>query len=218
MRIHKEGRIFLLGTLPVLLATQWVVAKHYSTSHWSYIFFTSVSTLLYIFFIYFFRDPQRTISLDDNKILSPADGEVVVIQELEVDEYLHERRIQVSIFMSPFNVHVNRSPISGTVKYFKYHPGENLVAWHPKSSIKNERTTIVVEHKKGFQILFRQIAGFVARRIRCYCKEEDYLEQGNEFGFIKFGSRADVFLPLDAKINVHLGEKVKGGLSVLAEL
>jgi len=218
MSIHREGRTFLLVVLVILLAVHFVINKYYTTNRPGYILFTAASLLVYAFLIYFFRDPHRAISLHPNEVIAPADGKVVVIQEVDVDEYLQDRRIQVSIFMSPLNVHVNRSPISGVVKYLKYHPGKYLVAWHPKSSVKNERTTVVVEHQKGTQVLFRQIAGFLARRIRFYCQEGDHLQQGSEFGFIKFGSRLDVFLPLDAKIKVSLGEKVKGGLSTLAEL
>ena len=218
MRIHREGRSFLLVTLAILLVSHFIINKYYNTNNLKYAVFTAISVLFYLFLVHFFRDPHRAISLNPNNVIAPADGKVVVLEEVDVDEYLHERRIQVSIFMSPLNVHVNRSPIAGIVKYFKYHPGKYLVAWHPKSSVKNERTTIVVEHQNGAQILFRQIAGFLARRIRFYCHEGDHLEQGSEFGFIKFGSRVDVFLPLDAKIKVRPGEKVKGGISVLAEL
>lgn len=218
MRIHKEGINILVVALLVLVALHFIITKYYTTSRYIYILFLVIGILGYAWLLYFFRDPQRTIALDPNHVLSPADGEVVLIKEVEVDEYLHERRIQVSVFMSPFNVHVNRSPLSGIVKYFKYHPGKYLVAWHPKSSTLNERTTIVVENQKGIQVLFRQIAGFMARRICFYVQEGSQLQQGEEFGFIKFGSRADIFLPLDAKIKVNLGEKVKGGISVLAEL
>jgi phosphatidylserine decarboxylase len=151
-------------------------------------------------------------------VLCPADGKVVVIEETEEPEFLKDKRIQVSVFMSPVNVHVNRNPISGVVKYFKYHPGKYLVAWHPKSSTENERTTVVTENKVGQQVLFRQIAGALARRIVWYVKEGDKVEQGEQFGFIKFGSRVDVFLPLGSKINVEIGEVVKGGTTILAEL
>jgi phosphatidylserine decarboxylase len=143
---------------------------------------------------------------------------VVVIEEITEPEYLKDKRIQISVFMSPVNVHVNRNPISGIVKYFKYHPGKYLVAWDPKSSTENERTTTVVEHAKGFEILYRQIAGALARRIVWYMKEGDKVEQAEQFGFIKFGSRVDVFLPLGTKINVNLNEVVKGGVTVLATL
>jgi phosphatidylserine decarboxylase len=151
-------------------------------------------------------------------VLCPADGKVVVIEETEEPEFLKDRRIQISVFMSPVNVHVNRNPVAGVVKYFRYHPGKYLVAWHPKSSTENERTTVVIENSKGIPVLFRQIAGAMARRIVWYVKEGDKVEQGQQFGFIKFGSRVDVFLPLGTKINVGLGEVVKGGRTVLATL
>lgn len=218
MRIHKEGTIILLIASIVLLGTHIILAKYSTITPLRYVLFTIISTLLYGWIIYFFRDPHRVISLQEQCVLAPADGTIVAIKEVYEDEYLQDNRIQISVFMSPFNVHVNRNPISGIVKFFKYHPGKYLVAWHPKSSTKNERTTVVVAHKKGVQVLFRQIAGFLARRIKVYLREGEQVQQGNEFGFIKFGSRVDVFLPLDAKIEVRLGEKVKGGTSVLAAL
>lgn len=151
-------------------------------------------------------------------VLAPADGKVVVIEETEETEYLNEKRIQISIFMSPLNVHVNRNPVGGIVKYIKYHAGKYLVAWHPKSSTENERNTIVYELTDGLQILTRQIAGAVARRIKYYIAENDQVAQGAEFGFIKFGSRVDVFVPLDAAIKVEVDQKAKAGRTVLAEL
>ena len=186
--------------------------------HRNYALFTAISTLFYGWLMYFFRDPHRVIFQQAACVLAPADGKIVAIQKVYENEYLQDNRIQVSVFMSPFNVHVNRNPISGIVKFFKYHSGKYLVAWHPKSSVNNERTTIVVEHAQGVQVLFRQIAGFLARRIKFYLQEGEQVYQGSEFGFIKFGSRVDVFLPLNVKLKVSLGEKVKGGISVLAEL
>ncbi|MCU0317787.1 MAG: phosphatidylserine decarboxylase family protein [Amoebophilaceae bacterium] len=219
MRIHREGRAILLAASVFLLSIHSVVLFRYgATAHRYYASFTAVSVLLYAWLIYFFRNPYRVISQREAYVLAPADGTVVAIQEVYEDEYLRDNRVQISVFMSPFNVHVNRNPISGIVKFFKYHPGRYLVAWHPKSSTKNERTTIVVEHAQGVQVLFRQIAGFIARRIKSYVREGDRVQQGSECGFIKFGSRVDVFLPLDAKLRVSLGQKVKGGSSVLAEL
>ncbi|MGZ6540159.1 MAG: phosphatidylserine decarboxylase family protein, partial [Bacteroidia bacterium] len=164
----------------------------------------------------FFRNPKRTIVINENNIIAPADGKVVVIEEVTESEYFKDKRIQISIFMSPINVHINRYPISGIVKYSKYHPGLFLVAWHPKSSTDNERTTIVVEHKNGQQILFRQIAGAMARRIVNYAKEGDNAVQGDEFGFIKFGSRVDLLLPTSIKVKVALEQKVKGRQTVIA--
>ena len=154
--------------------------------------------------------------MDENKILAPADGKIVVIEQVMENEFFKDKRIQLSIFMSPLNVHVNRNPVSGIVKYFKYHPGKYLVAWHPKSCTENERTTIVIKNAKG-EILFRQIAGAMARRIVYYVKEKDSVKQGEDMGFIKFGSRVDVLLPLNAKLKVGLGDVAVGAETVLAE-
>lgn len=165
--------------------------------------------------VQFFRNPVRTTPYSEFSVICPADGKVVVIEEVEEPEYFRDMRKQVSIFMSPLNVHVNRYPIEGEVKYQKYYPGKYLVAWHPKSSTENERTTVVVEGSKG-SVLFRQIAGAVARRIICYAKPGDKAAQGADFGFIRFGSRVDIFLPLDCKVNVKLNQVVRGGETVLA--
>lgn len=218
MTFHKEGYtslalcilfIFVLNAaiqfyFPQAIVFKWII----------YI----LSFLLFVIIVQFFRSPNLLITQDEKVVLCPADGKVVVIEETEEAEFLKDKRIQVSVFMSPVNVHVNRNPISGVVKYFKYHPGKYLVAWHPKSSTENERTTVVTENKVGQQVLFRQIAGALARRIVWYVKEGDKVEQGEQFGFIKFGSRVDVFLPIGSKINVEIGEVVKGGTTVLAEL
>jgi len=166
----------------------------------------------------FFRVPVRTTVKNPKHIIAPADGKVVVIEEVVETEYFKEPRRQVSIFMSPINVHINFNPIAGIVSYFKYHPGKYLVAWHPKSSTDNERTTVVVKHNNGTEVLFRQIAGALARRICWYVKEGQTVEQGSEFGFIKFGSRIDIYLPLDAKILVNLEDRPVGGETVIAEL
>lgn len=202
----------------MLLIAHAIFIQYGTIIHRNYIFFSIISTLLYAFLVYFFRDPIRIVTPQEESVLAPADGKIVAIQQVYEDEYFHDSRIRVSIFMSPLNVHVNSHPISGLVKFFRYHPGKYLVAWHPKSSTKNERTTIVVEHEAGASILFRQIAGFLARRIRFYLQEGEVVQQGSECGFIKFGSRVDVFLPLDAKVKVRLGEKVQGRISVLAAL
>ena len=218
MTIHKEGYtsialcilfIFILNAvinflLPDVIWFKWVI----------YI----LSFALFIIILQFFRSPNIKVIQNDEHVICPADGKVVVIEETEESEYLKDKRIQVSVFMSPINVHINRNPISGIVKYFKYHPGKFLVAWHPKSSTENERTTVVIENKKGVAVLFRQIAGALARRIVCYSVEGEQAEQGEEFGFIKFGSRVDIFLPLGTEIKVGLGEVVKGGITVLAHL
>lgn len=214
--IHREGTYLLLTALGVLVALNLVVIKAVPMARWGAITLVIASVLLYLWMLYFFRNPSRDIIAQPQAILSPADGKIVAIQKVYEDEYMQKECIQVSIFMSPFNVHVNRSPISGTIQYFKYHPGKYLVAFHPKSSTKNERTTVVVKRQDGMQLLFRQIAGFVARRIVFYPQAGDMLSQGQEVGFIKFGSRLDVFLPLDAQVVVNLGETVQGGISILA--
>ena len=180
--------------------------------------FILVSIIFYLLILQFFRNPSISVPTNEEHVLAPADGKVVVIEEVTETEYFNEPRKQISIFMSPVNVHVNRSPVAGLVKFFKYHPGKYLVAWHPKSSTDNERTTIVVETKNGVQVLFRQIAGALARRIRWYVEEGQKVEQGGEFGFIKFGSRVDIFLPLDAKVTVNIGDKTKGGRTIIAEM
>lgn len=176
----------------------------------------ALSVFLLITVLQFFRNPSRTFTKGEDLIICPADGKVVVIEKTFEQEYLKKECLQVSIFMSPINVHINRFPVSGKVSYVRYHPGLYLVAWHPKSSTDNERTTVVVE-KNGKSILFRQIAGALARRIVYYCKEGDQAQQTEEFGFIKFGSRVDLFLPLDTQINVKLNEVVKGGVSILGK-
>ncbi len=217
MTIHKEGYTSIAITVLVIAVANALV--HYfipgnTLVVWSvYV----LSFLLLITILQFFRSPKRNIIIDENMILCPADGKVVVIEETEETEYFHDRRIQVSIFMSPVNVHINRNPVSGIVKFFRYHPGKYLVAWHPKSSTLNERTTIAVETAAGKEVLFRQIAGALARRIVWYVKEGESVKQGEEFGFIKFGSRVDVFLPLGTNVQVSVGDKVSGGLTVLGK-
>ncbi|MFN7331336.1 MAG: phosphatidylserine decarboxylase family protein, partial [Bacteroidota bacterium] len=174
--------------------------------------------VFYLLILQFFRSPVFTINQNEKHVIAPADGKVVVIEEADEPEYLKSRRKQISIFMSPVNVHVNRMPVGGTISYFKYHPGKYLVAWHPKSSTENERTTVATKMPNGTEVLFRQIAGALARRIKWYVQQGQTLKQGDEFGFIKFGSRVDIFLPLDAKINVKIGDVTKGGRTVIAEL
>jgi phosphatidylserine decarboxylase len=185
---------------------------------WLFLLLSLGALVMAYLIIQFFRVPSRVFSFTDNDILCPADGKVVVIEEVTESEYFKDRRIQVSIFMSPMNVHVNYNPISGLIKYVKYHPGLFLVAWHPKSSTDNERTTMVIEHSSGKEVLFRQIAGAVARRICYYVQPGQTVKTGDEFGFIKFGSRVDVLLPLDCKINVKIGDTVKAKLTKLGEL
>jgi phosphatidylserine decarboxylase len=192
----------------------------FTVTGWTWLFLLlSLGALVMAYLIIqFFRVPNRVFSFTDNDILCPADGKVVVIEEVTESEYFKDRRIQVSIFMSPMNVHVNYNPISGLMKYVKYHPGLFLVAWHPKSSTDNERTTMVIEHSSGKEVLFRQIAGAVARRICYYVQPGQTVKTGDEFGFIKFGSRVDILLPLDCKINVKIGDMVKAKLTKLGEL
>lgn len=214
--IHKEGRKIVITTFLALLLINVLLIKILNINKWIENGFLVWSIFFFCFVLYFFRNPKRNIITDDNKIIAPADGKVVVIEEVDVDEYFSEKKIQVSIFMSPSNVHVNRTPIGGEVKYTAYHPGKYLVAWHPKSSTENERTTIVIDNG-SVEVMMRQIAGKVARRIVYNLEEGDDVKQGLDFGFIKFGSRVDLFLPLDTKINVKLGQKVKGGITVVGE-
>ena len=174
--------------------------------------------IIFILILQFFRNPKRHTRLNDAQVISPVDGKVVIIKEVEEPEYFNDKRLQVSIFMSPLNVHVTRYPVGGKVVFSKYHSGKYLVAWHPKSSEKNERTTIVVENPVFGKVLYRQIAGAVARRIVNYAKTKQTVVQGNDAGFIKFGSRVDLFLPLDTKIDIKLNQKVRGGETVIAKL
>lgn len=214
--IHREGYTILITTALALTILCIVVFK-FSGYSWLKYLMLFASVVIFGLFLQFFRNPSRKTVVNENHVIAPADGEIVVIEEVEEPEYFNGKRLQVSIFMSPFNVHVNRNPISGIVSYFKYHPGKYLVAWHPKSSTENERSTTVIKNAQGEEVLFRQIAGAVARRIRYYVKEGDSVQQGNEMGFIKFGSRVDVFLPLSAKVKVKIGDKPRGGETVLAE-
>ena len=216
MTFHKEGIPSLIITV-FLVAILNYIAFYFCPSCTIIIWLVYLlSAFLLITILQFFRNPKRNIVLNENHIIAPADGKVVVIEEVVETEYFNEKRLQISIFMSPINVHINRFPISGLVKYSKYHPGLFLVAWHPKSSLENERTTIVVEHKNGQAVLFRQIAGALARRIVNYSKEGQIAIQGDEFGFIKFGSRVDLFLPLNVKVKVNLNQKVCGRETIIA--
>ncbi|MBL7864824.1 MAG: phosphatidylserine decarboxylase family protein [Cyclobacteriaceae bacterium] len=218
MTIHKEGRTLLFVLLIVLFGLNWLIASFFPERELVQQIVMGASIVFYLIILQFFRSPVFNIVKNDKQILAPADGKVVVIEETDEPEYLKSRRRQISIFMSPVNVHVNRMPVGGTISYFKYHPGKYLVAWHPKSSTENERTTVVARMKDGTQVLFRQIAGALARRIKWYVKEGDLLDQGQEFGFIKFGSRVDVFLPMNSTIKVTVGQVTKGGRTVIAEL
>lgn len=218
MTIHKEGYATLGITLLAIVALNIIGDQFLSNYQVVRIFILVMSVIFFFAILQFFRHPSRKTSINERFVIAPADGKVVVIEETEETEILKDKRIQVSIFMSPINVHVNRYPVSGKVIFCKYHPGLYLVAWHPKSSTENERTTVVIENSSKTPVLMRQIAGAVARRIVCYSKEGDVATQGGEMGFIKFGSRVDVFLPLNAKMKVLLNQKVTGGETVLAEL
>lgn len=218
MTIHREGHTILFILLIVLFGLNWLVFAYYPESPLVQNSAILVSVIFYLLILQFFRNPLFEITQNTKHVLAPADGKVVVIEETEEQEYFNARRKQISIFMSPVNVHVNRSPVSGVISFFKYHPGKYLVAWHPKSSLENERTTVAVKMQDGAEVLFRQIAGALARRIKWYVKEGQSIEQGQEFGFIKFGSRVDIFLPLDAKITVKVGDVTKGGRTIIAEL
>ncbi len=215
MRIHKEGNVTILITL-IFISTIWLIFNYFFPYQSIYhIILYILGLLLWSCSFLFFRVPKRNINIDNNRVICPADGKIVVIEVVEEPEFFKGKRLQVSVFMSPLNVHVNWFPISGIIKYFKYHPGEHLVAFHPKSSTENERTTLVIENGNK-SVLVRQIAGAVARRIVCYAKENENVIQGEPFGIIKFGSRVDIFLPCDAKINVKLNEIVKGKKTTIA--
>lgn len=218
MTIHREGRRLLVIVFVVLLILNLTVAGVWPAADVFRSILLFASAFLFLFFLQFFRVPRIDAPLGNDLVLSPANGKVVVIEPTMVDEFIEERRIQISIFMRVFDVHNNRHPVSGTVRYMAYHPGRYLVAWHPKSSAENERTTVVYETVHGILLPLRQIAGVLARRIKYYVSEGDKAVQGQEFGFIKFGSRLDVFLPLDSEVLVKNGDIVKGGKTVLARL
>jgi len=218
MKIHKEGRRILFVTLLVLIALNLVLYYWNKGNDLVNYLVTGATVIIFLLILQFFRSPFRHMFTHEDLLLAPADGKVVVIEKVHEPEYFDDERMQISIFMSPINVHVTRNPISGIVKYFKYHPGNYLVAWHPKSSTLNERTTVVVESDAGPLVLFRQIAGAMARRIVWYVNEGDEVTQGEEFGFIKFGSRVDLFVPLDTVVKVEMGQKVKGGETVICQL
>lgn len=217
MKIHKEGYPTILVTTiivaVILLLTVLLIMPRYPIIGW--IVAVGITGLL-IFILSFFRIPNRDYTEGDDVIIAPCDGTVVVIEEVEADEYFKDKRLQLSIFMSPLNVHVNRNPVSGEVLYSQYHKGKYLVAWHPKSSTENERHSVVYKHKDK-EMLVKQIAGALAKRIVNYLKPGDSVKQGSEMGFIKFGSRVDLLLPLDTKVEVKINQKVKGGMTVLGK-
>ena len=209
---HKEG--YQIIVISLLITSSLIISLEYSINK------VEIKLLLkllcFIFFVLilqFFRNPKRNVKLNDKSILAPADGKIVIIKEVFEKEFYKEKRLQVSIFMSPFNVHVTRYPVGGEIIFSKYHPGKYLFAWHPKSSELNERTSVVIKNKVFGNILYRQIAGALARRIVNYASEGGKIKQGEESGFIKFGSRLDIFLPLKTKVNVNMNQMVKGGVS-----
>ncbi len=214
--IHREGYTIISITL-VIISFIFAIANLILPEPWNWLILAGLA-VLFIFVVQFFRNPKRLINQTDNNLIyAPADGKVVVIEEAEEPEYFNNKRLMISIFMSPLNVHCNRNPVSGVVKYKHYHSGKYLVAWHPKSSTENERTTVVIDNGNA-EILVRQIAGAVARRIKNYLQVGQEVKQGGEMGFIKFGSRVDVFLPLDASIHVKIGQAVRGNVDVIAKL
>lgn len=207
-----------MGIAVILLIVVNLLAQTFIYTYWIKIAILIGTVLLFFLIIQFFRNPKRNTEINTSHILAPVDGKVVVIEEVFEKEYFNDKRLMVSVFMSPINVHVTRHPIGGVVKYSKYHPGKYLVAWHPKASEENERTTVVVENDVVGEILYRQIAGALAKRIVNYAKVGEEVVQGSDSGFIKFGSRVDVFLPLGTEIDVKLNQKVKGGISLIAKV
>lgn len=214
---HKEGFKIIINTF-LLCAAIALLAEYRIDHFWIQKSLQILSVVILVLVLQFFRNPKRVTSLNERHIISPVDGKVVIVEEVYEKEYFKDKRVQVSIFMSPLNVHVTRYAICGSVVFSKYHPGKYFVAWHPKSSVLNERTTVVVENKSVGQILYRQIAGAVARRIVNYAKVGDEAVQGADAGFIKFGSRVDLFLPIGMKINVQKDQIVKGGVDCIAEV
>lgn len=214
---HKEGfkiiLITIFSAIIIALAAEFLIESVLIKR-----IILAAVIFLFVLVLQFFRNPKRAFLVDDNTVVSPVDGKVVVIEEVFEKEYFKDKRLQVSVFMSPINVHVTRHPISGTVKYSKYHPGKYLVAWHPKASEENERTSVVVENSSIGAVLYRQIAGALAKRIVNYAQEGQTVIQGSDSGFIKFGSRVDLYLPLGTKLDVTLNQKVKGGLSTIAKV
>lgn len=214
---HKEGgKIILISTTATVIFL--LLIDKFVEQNWLRMTLMLLVLAVLILILQFFRNPKRYTEISDENIIAPVDGKVVVIEEVFETEYFNERRLQVSIFMSPINVHVTRYPVNGKVKYSKYHPGKYLVAWHPKASTENERTTVVVENRLFGEILYRQIAGALAKRIVNYAKEGMQVVQGTDAGFIKFGSRVDLYLPIGTKVDVKLGQKAVGGKTVIARV
>ena len=216
IRFHKEG--YKIITIALILSIAGILlAEKFIDILWLVKTIQIIIIAFLIIVLQFFRNPKRVAPLKEHALVAPVDGKVVVIEEVEEPEYFKDKRLQVSIFMSPINVHVTRYAMSGIIKYSKYHPGKYLVAWHPKASTDNERTSVVINNKSFGDVLYRQIAGALAKRIVNYAKEGDKVVQGTDAGFIKFGSRVDLYLPLGTKLNVSIGDVVKGGIQVIAE-
>lgn len=213
---HKEGAKIILGTT-VFVTALILLADEFINLTWIRMTIQIIGLVLLILVLQFFRNPKRYTQNDDNHVIAPVDGKIVVIEEVVEAEYFNDKRLQVSIFMSPINVHVTRYAVNGKINFSKYHPGKYLVAWHPKASTENERTTVVIENRIFGEILYRQIAGALARRIVNYAKVGMQVKQGHDAGFIKFGSRVDIFLPLGTELNVTLNEVVKGGVTIVAK-
>lgn len=213
---HKEGAKIILGSLVITIAIV-LLAEKFIDNYWLLKFIEVFALVFMILILQFFRNPKRPVDAADHTIIAPVDGKIVVIEEVYEPEYFKDKRLQVSIFMSPINVHVTRYAVNGLVKFSKYHAGKYLVAWHPKASEENERTTVVIENRIFGDILYRQIAGALARRIVNYAKEGMHVVQGTDAGFIKFGSRVDLFLPLGTEINVELNQKAIGGKTIIAK-
>lgn len=218
MTIHREGHTILTATIIVLVVINFLLFFYLDFSDLTGMIFLGASLIIFLLFLQFFRYPSRDLSFNESYVIAPADGKVVVIEQTTEGEYFKDKRIQISIFMSPLNVHANWYPVSGRIKYLRYHFGKYLVAWHPKASTQNERTSIVIERENKTAIMVKQIAGALAKRIVYYPHEGDMIRQGSELGFIKFGSRVDVLIPLNSKVIVSLNEKVTGGVTILAEL
>lgn len=217
MKIHKEGYNLILLFSILIIVIEVVITLIFPVITILHLFLYMLGAFLLLLIVRFFRSPERNIEISDNRIYAPADGRIVVVEKVIENEYFRDERIQVSIFMSAYNVHVNWFPVSGFVKYFRYHKGSYIIARHPKSSEKNERTSLVIKNPDNIQILIRQIAGIVARRIVSYSNEGDHVTQGDQMGFIKFGSRVDLFLPTDVKLKVKLKQKVVGAATIIAE-
>jgi len=217
MQLHKEGYRVIAWSFLVIILVNYFVQTHYH-NFWVNSMISVVSLIIFMLIVYFFRFPSRSVKAKPNEVVAPVDGKVVVIEEVFEPEFFKDKRLQISIFMSPLNVHATRYPVSGKVIYSKYYKGKHLVAWHPKSSELNERTTIVVDNPVIGPVMFRQIAGAVARRIENYSKVGDIVEQGADAGFIKFGSRVDIFLPLNTEVEVVIGDKTRGGETIIAEV